>query len=371
MKITDVTYIPLSFIPPRPPRDGLSGIAARDVFLVQIHTDQGITGTGECFALGTLKSLAAIVDEILKPVLIGQDPGLIEYLWEKMYRHTFRVGRRGIVMAAISGIDTALWDILGQTANMPLYRLLGGARETVRAYASAGYYLEGKELGELQEEMAGYASRGFKAVKMKIGGAETLKADLERVQCAREALGPDIELAVDANNAWDYNTALKMARMLEPLNILWFEEPLSSDDIDSSVALAQATDIPIAGYETEYTRFGLKDMITRRAVDIVQTDVIWNGGITECRKIATLASTWGMPCIPHFSASAVSLAANLHFGCSIPNATYFELTLDENPLRDELLISTIKDESGILTPPQASGLGIELNWETVKKYRVD
>jgi L-alanine-DL-glutamate epimerase-like enolase superfamily enzyme len=369
MKITDVTFIPLSFLPPRPPRDGLSGIAARDVFLVQIHTDVGITGTGECFALGTLRTLASIVDEILKPVLIGQDPTLIESLWEKMYRHSFRVGRRGIVLAAISGIDIALWDILGQAAKLPLYRLLGGAHERILAYASGGYYLEGKDLDELQQEMAGYAEQGFKAVKMKIGGSETLQNEVERVRYAREALGANIELAVDANNAWDFNTALRMARLLEPFNILWFEEPLSSDDIESSVALAAATDIPIAGYETEYTRFGLRDMITRRAVDIVQTDVIWSGGMTECRKIATLASTWGMPCIPHFSASAISLAANLHFGCSIPNATYFELTQDENPLRDELLNNPIVGKNGWLTPPEAPGLGIDINWSVIEKYR--
>lgn len=372
MKITDISYIPLSFMPKRPPRDGLLAVPyPRDVFLVQVHTDAGITGTGECFALGTLRTLAALIDEILKPVLIGEDPSLIEYLWERMYRHSFRAGRRGIVISAISGIDTALWDILGQSANLPLFRLLGGSCERVAAYASGGYYLQDKGLDELQQEMAGYAGRGFKAAKMKIGGSETLEEDLERVRAAKEALGPGVALAVDANNAWDYNNALRMARMMEPFHILWFEEPLSSDDMDSSAALAAATDIPIAGYETEYTRYGMRDAITRRAVDIVQTDVIWSGGITECRKIATLASSWGMPCIPHFSASAISLAANLHFACSIPNANYFEFTQDENPLRDELILHPITDQQGWLSPPDGPGLGIALNWSTIEKYRVD
>lgn len=370
MKITEIEPIMLSYLPKRPPRDGLSGIAKRDVFLVKVYTDEGISGIGEGFALGSLESTAMIVKEILKPLLIGEDPTHIEGLWQKMYRRSFRVGRRGIVLAAISAIDIALWDILGKKANLPVYQLIGAARSQLQAYASAGYYLEGKGIEELASEMEGYKQQGFQAVKMKVGG-ESLDTDIERVRTAREALGPGIKLAVDANNAWDYPTALKFARAIEPYDIFFFEEPLSSDDLYGSVKLARDTDIPIAGYETEYTRYGLREFIVKDAVDIVQTDAIWTGGISEARKIGILASTFGKACIPHFSASAVSLAANLHFGASLANVHWFELTMDDNPLRTDLAKTAIEVENGCLHLSDRPGLGIELNEELIAEYRVD
>jgi D-arabinonate dehydratase len=196
--------------------------------------------------------------------------------------------------------------------------------------------------------------------------------DVERVRTAREVLGPDIKLAVDANNAWEYTTAFRFAQAIEPCNIFFFEEPLSSDDIQGSIKLARDTTIPIAGYETEYTRFGLRDFIVNDGVDIVQTDVIWSGGISEARKIGVLASTFGKECIPHFSAGIVSLAANLHFAASLSNVKWMELTLDDNPLRSELSSnSSIKIESGKLTLADTPGLGIELNEEIIRRYKID
>lgn len=370
MIITQVEPIMLAYLPKNPPRDGLSGITTRDVLLVQIHTDEGMIGIGEGFALGSLKSTATIVEEILSPLLLGADPTDIEGLWQKMYRTSFRVGRRGIVLAAISAIDIALWDLLGKKANLPVYKLLGGVKNSIQAYASAGYYQEGKGLKELASEMRGYKDQGFKAVKMKVGG-DTLESDIERVRTAREALGSQIKLAVDANNAWDYTTSLRFARAVEKYDIFFFEEPLSSDDLQGSIKLARDTDIPIAGYETEYTRFGLRDMIVQDAIDIVQTDVIWSGGISEARKIGILASTFGKECIPHFSAGVVSLAANLHFGASLTNVHWFELTMDDNPLRTELATSTFDVQEGIIHLNQQPGLGIKLNEEILNQYKVD
>lgn len=369
MKITDVKPIKLKFFPKRPPRDGLAGIPSRDVFLVEVYTDEGITGIGESFALGSLESLEAIVEETLKPLVLNEDPLLIEKLWNKMYKQTFRYGRRGIVLAAISAIDIALWDIMGKVAQKPVYKLLGAAHNKLKAYASGGYYMDGKGLEELADEVRQYKGMGFSAVKIKVGGA-SLEEDIERVETARKALGPNIKLAIDANNAWDFNTALKMARVCEKLDIFFFEEPISSDDIHDSIRLADATDVPIAGYETELTRFGIKEFITRNAVDIVQADAIWTGGISEARKVGILAGTWGKPIIPHFSASAVSLAANLHFGASLANVEYFEYTLDENPLRDELSLIKIQVKDGYIYLPDKPGIGVELNQDIVKKYSV-
>jgi D-arabinonate dehydratase len=368
MKIVKIEPILLSYTPKRPPRDGLSGISSRDVFLVRIETDEGLTGIGEGFALGSLKSTAMILEEIIQPLLLGADPTDIEGLWQRMYRTTMRVGRRGIVLAAISAVDIALWDLLGKKAGLPVYKLMGGVKDSVLAYASAGYYQEGKGLDELGEEMSGYRSQGFKAVKMKVGG-DTFATDVERVKTARDALGPDIKLAVDSNNAWDYTTALRFAKAIEPYDIFFFEEPLSADDIQNSAKLARDTSIPIAGYETEYTRYGLRDLIVNDAIDIVQTDAIWSGGLSETRKIGILASTFGKECIPHFSAGAYSLAANLHLAGSLANINWFELTLDDNPLRSELS-EPVRVENGKVYIPQGPGLGIELNEKIVEKYKI-
>lgn len=369
MKITGVTPIKLQFWPRNPPRDGLAAIPTRDVFLVQIDTDEGVSGIGEGFALGSLESLAVLTEETLKPILLGQEPTMIEALWNRMYLHTARYGRRGIMMAAISAVDIALWDILGKIANMPLYKLLGGAKTALTPYASAGYYMDGKGIPELQAECADYVSMGFKAVKIKVGGAP-VEEDIARVHAVRQAIGPDIALGIDANNAWSYPTALKMARACEKENVLFFEEPMSTDFPEDCIRLAQNTDVSIAGYETLLTRYGMKDFIVRSAVDIVQVDAIWTGGITEARRVGMLAGTWGKSVIPHFSASMVSLAANLSFGQALYNTEYMEYTLDENPLRTELCTESIVMNDGQVKVFDKPGLGVELNWDTVNRYRV-
>lgn len=368
MLIRDVECIKLSYVPKFRPIDGLATINARDVFLVKIVTDEGLYGIGESFALGSLNSLESVVNETLKPVVVGEDPRDIGRLWAKMYRSTFRYGRRGLVIAAISGIDIALWDLLGKICGQPVYKLCGGCRDHIHAYASGGYYLEGRGNDALIEEAQRYVDQGFTFMKMKVAGA-TLDIDLERIRLVKSVIGDRVKLGVDANAAWDFDTALKMGRKFEEMDIAFFEEPVSSDHLDDSVRLAQALDIPIAGYETELTRFGMKEFITRHAVDIVQTDAIWGGGISEALKVATLASAWNKSVIPHFSASAVSLAANLHFGAAISNCDVIELTQDENPLRDDLLVDPIRVRQGVVYLPSKPGLGLELNEETVSRFR--
>jgi L-alanine-DL-glutamate epimerase-like enolase superfamily enzyme len=369
MKIKDIECLMLSYFPEVKPIDGLSGITSRDVFLVRVYTDDGCIGLGEGFALGSLRSLAAIVDETLKPLLIGQDPCNIERLWHLMYRSTFRYGRRGLVMPAISAIDIALWDILGKVANLPTYKLAGGCRDSIPAYASGGYYLEGKGMDALVGEAGRYVEQGFKFMKMKVG-CMSVEDDMQRIREVQKTLGKGVQLGVDANNAYDFNQALAIGRHLDECGIAFFEEPISSDFIDASVRLADQLDVPVAGYETELTAFGMKDFITRRAIDVAQTDAIWGGGITECLKIAHLARSWGMKVIPHFSAAVVSLAANMHWGAMVSNCDWFELTQDPNPLRDELARNPIRVEKGAVILPEGPGLGIELNETVVKKYQI-
>lgn len=369
VKVTGIESIKLRFTPKTGLADGLAPIDSREVFLVKVQTDEGVTGIGEGFALGCLDSLEVMLRETVTPLVIGENPLLKERIWEKIYRNTYRYGRRGLLASVLSAVDIALWDITGKVANLPVYKLLGGAKTTVPAYASGGYYAQGKTVEDLMAEAAGYQKMGFGTMKMKIGAA-SMALDCERVRAVRKAVGDEMNIAVDANNAYDFNEALKISRLLEPLNICFFEEPLSGDNIEDSIRLAERTDIPIAGYETELTRFGMRDFITRRAVDIVQTDAIWAGGITETRNIAVLASAWKMNCIPHFSAGAVSLAANLHLAAAMPNIPLIELTLDENPLRDKLGCSPIVIDQGNLVLPEGPGLGIEINEAVIHEFRV-
>ena len=369
MKIKDVECIMLSYVPESMPVDGLSDIASRDVFLVKVFTDDGCVGIGEGFALGSLRSLNAIVDETIRPLIIGQDPRDIQRLWHRMYRATFRYGRRGLVLPAISAIDMALWDILGKATNLPIYKLAGGCRDRISAYASGGYYIKGKGIDGLVAEAEKYASQGFRRMKMKIG-LMSIEQDAERIAAVSQAVAGKMDVAVDANTAYDFNQALVMGRKLDDMGIAFFEEPISSDHIDANVRLADQLDVPIAGYETEVSAYGMKEFIVRRGVDIAQVDAIWSGGISECLKVAALADCWGMKIIPHFSASVVSYASNIQWAAMVQNCEWFELTQDPNPLRDELAIDPIVVEKGEVILPQKPGLGIELNEKVLEKYRI-
>jgi L-alanine-DL-glutamate epimerase-like enolase superfamily enzyme len=369
MKITDVKTIKLQFRPSRNPRDGLANIPTRDVLLVQVDTDEGITGIGEGFALGALGPVASVVDEVLRPLLLGRDPSMIEQLWDDMYRFTFRYGQRGMAVCAISAVDIALWDIYGKYLNQPIYKLLGGAKTSVLPYASAGYYLPGKGLEELADEARDYKSRGFTVMKMKIAGAP-FQEDIKRIEAVKKASGDTMELAVDANSVYDFPAALAMGRFCESLGLYFFEEPLSCDYPEDSIRLAEALDIPIAGYETAVTRYGQKEFIYRHGVDIVQVDTIWTGGISECKRISAIASAWNKSLIPHFSSSMIAFAANLHLALSNTNTPIVEYTLDENPLRDHLCVDPIVMKDGFLHAPDKPGLGVTLDPDTVKKYRI-
>ena len=307
-------------------------------------------------------------------MLIGEDPLLIEGLWQKMFARTRQFGRRGVVMNAISGIDIALWDIAGKVARLPLYRLLGGCRDRVEAYASGGFYQEGKSVDDLAGEAEGYRARGFKGMKMKIGRNPSTQThlrhlaehaelcevepeeDIARVAAVRRALGPQAKLMVDVNCAWSPSFAIEMGRALEPYKLYWIEEPVATDDIDGSARVADALATPIAGYETEIGLYGFRELITRRAVDIVQPDIAWAGGFSECRRIAALAQAHHLMVAPHAFAGAVLLAASLHFIASIPNGLVLEFDQNPNGLRDELLKEPIRIESdGMITIAGAAG----------------
>ena len=386
MKIAAIRTIPLA-CDCNPPYASAAGVQSRrGALLVEIGTDDGVVGLGEAGPGGG--ATAAVIDKQLAPLLLGEDPLLIEYLWQKMWARTRQHGRRGVVMHAISGVDIALWDIAGKVARLPVYRLLGACRDRVEAYASGGFYQEGKSAADLAGEAEGYRARGFTGMKMKVGRNPSTQThlrewlgnknfcevdpaeDVARVAAVREALGPHGKLMVDANCAWSPAMAIEIGRELERYHLYWIEEPVATDDIDGSAKVAAALATPIAGYETELGLYGFRALIDRGAVDIVQPDIAWSGGFSECRRIAAYAQAHNLMVAPHAFAGAVTLVASLHFAAAIPNALMLEWDQNPNGLRDELLKEPLRLEAdGTVKVPERPGLGIELDRAAIERFR--
>ena len=349
----------------------------RGTCLVEIETADGIVGWGECY--GPSAVAKTFIDTQMAARVIGRDPFDVEVVWEDLYNRIKDYGPKGMSIAAISGIDIALWDIIGKSVGKPVHKLIGGAfRTEVDAYATGMYFIDMDNLvGEAVEEAEGYAKAGFKAMKMKIG-LGSIRRDIERVAAVRKAIGPDVKLMVDANHSLTVPTAIRMGRALEELDIDWFEEPISPEDIDGYVAVSAALDIAVAGGENEFTRWGFKDAIARKAMDIVQPDVCAAGGISECKKIAAMATAHGVECVPHAWGSAIGLAATIHFLASIPDqppclfpvSPMLEFEQEENPFRDHLALEPIVQRDGTVKVPNGPGLGIEIDRAVIEKYRV-
>ena len=390
MKITSVTTIKLRYTMDVAMADAIHYMPERPLLIVQVHTDTGLTGMGEAASYGgDLESIEAMVTGELQRAILGEDPFEVERLWQRMAMRSHQRGTRGALMMAISGIDVALWDIIGQATKTPLHRLLGGYRDTLTAYASAGFYSRDKDAAVLATESASYVDRGFEWLKIKIGrnpevmlnplhnmiepgyATATLEEDVERVRAVRAAVGPKARIAIDVNNAWTPPVALEFMRQVEPLGIAWLEEPVATEDRRGSAEVARALDTPVSGYETETGLAGFRDLILGQAVDIVQPDVIWTGGITPCRKIAAFAEAFSLPVVPHVFSSGLSTIANMHFIASIPNGGLLECDQNPNPLRSELFEEPIEvGPDGTVKLPEAPGLGVHLNQSTIERYRV-
>ena len=392
MIITDVSAMILRYLYDEAIADAQNYFSTRSAVIVTVKTDEGLEGIGEAaFFGGPPESTKFIVEHELAPIVIGEDATNIERVWKKMFDRTRQHGRGGIIISAISGIDVALWDLLGKKAGLPVYKLLGGYADKLLPYASSGFFSKSKDTKKLSEEVGGYFEQGFRYAKIKVGRNPevfmsplpnmqaanecnySLEEDLERVEaCCKLADKYKAKLMVDANNTWNTYTAIQMGRAFQKMGVFWLEEPLHLDNIDGSAELAAALDMPIAGYESEVGLFNFREYIRRRAIDIVQPDVIWSGGITECVKIANYALAHNLPCLPHVFSSAVSLVANMHFLASLNNGGILELDCNVYPLRDELLEEPVViGEDGYVHMPQKPGLGIALREDIVKKYRMD
>ena len=389
MKITNVETVGLAYPTKKPFYNALGRSAQRACLLVRIYTDEGIVGVGEAAPYGgPLISTETVIRRELAPKLIGLDPMDVEYIWHRLFFEGYQHSRNGIFVCALSGVDMALWDIMGKALKQPIYKLLGGYRSRVKVYASGGFYGQGKSREELAAELKSYVQQGFDAVKMKVGrtftpltprelsdGAEecalTFAEDLERVRVAREAVGDRIALMVDANAAWTYPDALQAGRVFDELNVYLFEEPLRTDDYEGSAQLASHLRTRVAGYETECLLTNFTRLIEGRCVDLVQPDISWAGGFTECRKIAAVAEAHCMEVAPHAFSSGILLAASLQFSAGLSNGAMVEFDMTENGLRTGLLKEPFIPKEGYIELDEKKyGLGIELNENVIEQYRV-
>lgn len=371
MKITDVQSAVVSIPLQTPTAFATTLVTAREYVVAWVETDEGIRGLG--FTVGGRyanegRLIHSAIQHNLKHLIMGESAYAVERLWERMFQTTILMGRRGVVMRAISALDIAMWDIIAKAAGRPLYQLLGGYRDVVPAYASGGYYREGKGLEGLAAEMQRYLEMGFSSVKMKIG-RRTPREDAERVRVAREVLGPDVRLAVDANNAWsDAASAIRAVRMLEEYDPWWLEEPVMPDNIPASAQVAAALDVPVATGEIEATRWGFRDLLERRAADILQPDATVAGGVTEWIKIAHMAACWDVPVAPHWMANL-----HVHLLAAVPNGLTVEFfVLEEDVFNFERVVrERLRPENGVIPVPQWPGHGVELDDEAVARYRIE
>src|SRR4051795_9231050 len=346
----------------------------RTASLVEIETDTGLTGWGECY--GPARITSAVV-EAVAPWLIGEDPLRTDALWQMIYARLRDHGQKGVVVQGLSGIDIALWDLKGRHFGVPVHRLMGGPLRTeVRAYATGLYRRRtGDPVQYLAEEAAGYAQEGFGAVKLKVGFG--VEEDARVTRAVRAAVGPDVGLMVDANHAYDEVAAIRLGRRIKELDIGWVEEPVPPEDLAGYREVKAALAIPVAGGECEFTRFGFRELLTSRAVDIVQPDTCAAGGLSECKKIADMAAAFGVRYNPHVWGTGVALAAALQLLAVLPSHTpgslapvepMLEFDRGEHPLRQALLRRPIEHAGGVVMVPEGPGLGIEVDRDALARF---
>lgn len=393
MKIVDVKAYPLAA-----PRPGvspgkpdhylpywkeLSAAGVRSNYyscIVEIKTDEDVIGYGESLVREVPEAHALIVEKLFKKILLGQDPTPVEDLWEIMFASLETRGHfAGYFVEALSGVDIALWDIVGKLRNAPVYKLLGGpTSDKIKAYASSVYwhYLAKNAPADVAKEVRKLVEAGHDQIKIKIGMSKMGAAkdtDIEVIKAVRGEVGSDVDIMVDANSAYSLDEAIDLGRSLERYEVLWFEEPLPPYDWEGYVKLAKTLDIQVAGGESLFSRYTYRDFITKGGLDIVQPDVSRCGGITEFMKIAELCKTSGAKLAPHVGLSGLGTrAAALHVSAALPRdmfVSYEYMYKQDNPLVNELSAEPIeKFSEGYLRLPRDPGLGIKLNTKALKKF---
>ncbi|BCL72596.1 mandelate racemase/muconate lactonizing-like protein [Vibrio nigripulchritudo ATCC 27043] len=358
----------------------------RTAHIIEIKTDNGLVGYGEAFGGGGV-ALAnqTIVEKVIAPMIIGMNPLDNEVIWHKVYNLLRDHGQKGMPLQSLSGVDIALWDIKGKFYQQPIYQLLGGAfRETIPVY---GYGMMLQRVPDLKErfakESADIASKGFKSMKMKIGLG--VSQDVELVEAVRDSVGDDIEIMVDANHAYTTREALPLGRELERLGVSWFEEPVAPEDKQGYRDLCTHLDMCIAGGEAEFSRWGFRDLVEHKCVDLLQPETCALGGITEYQKVLSMAHSHFVPVVNHVWGSAIAVATNIHLLASMPHLPggahpvqpMLEYDTTPNLFRENLLVESldvqnqVAQNGGFITLPTGHGLGVEPDMSFVQQYQVN
>jgi D-galactarolactone cycloisomerase len=366
MEITDIKTIRLrAQIPTEAQVFSRSGVRNfRSATLIQVETDGGITGLGSCSGNGEL--IEVIVGKVLRPLLLGMDPTQIDEIWDRAYVRGGHkeFGTRGIGVVALSGIDIALWDILGKVRGVPVYQLLGGkSRDQVPVYATALYP---EEPSRVVERARTFAEQGFHGVKIKVGF--DLDQDTRIVRAVREELGKDFIVMTDANQGYTVDVALEAAAAFADCGAFWLEEPLFAEDVEGHAQLRKKNKVPIAVGENLNTFYAFENFVMRNAVDVLQPDVARAGGISEINRIADFAAEHKVGLSFHTWGDAVALAASLHLSAALRECGMMELDYTYNPLREELLKEPLEMRKGFMAPPDKAGLGVELDGRALETF---
>lgn len=350
----------------------------RQTALCVVSTDDGIQGLGEAFYYATpAKIVAHLISDGYAPLLMGRDPFDNAVIWDFLYNWTRDQGMKGLPISALSAIDIALWDIKGKALGLPVHKLLGGAyRNKAHVYATGLYQPQDVPSIEdaLIKEALGYKGDGFFGMKLKVGYG--IERDMRYVKAVREAIGDDMVLMVDANHAYNAAEAIRLSKEMEKYDVYWLEEPVPPEDIQGYVEVKQKSNILIAGGEDEFTRYGFRELIARRAVDILQPDLCAAGGFTEMMNIVAMASAWNVPLTPHVWGTNIGLAASLQLFAVLPHFPerrypadpFFEYDRSPHPLRDGVTEERFEMSDGYLDIPQRPGLGVSLDMDFVRKH---
>jgi D-galactarolactone cycloisomerase len=364
MKIDRVECINLKFdYPNRHGFESAGGVAtSRVTSLILVHTDRGPTGIGSAYSH---PALVKIVVDQLSSLLAGRDPSDVEAIWDLMYGWTRWFGRKGAAMTALGGIDVALWDLRGKTLGKPIWRLLGGEQASCPAYASA---LLWNTFDGLAAEAERHIARGFRRMKMRLGRSE--EYDIGAVQTVRRTIGQKHDLMCDASMRYHLALAQRIGRALADQKVFWFEEPFPPEDLDSYAALRSTVSAPIAAGENEFGVQGFRELIERRAVDVLQADASRCGGITELRRIADMAWKANLKLAPHTWSDAVAIMANAQVVAAAPHGLTVEVDQTGNLFVEELLVEPLTIADGCLQLSERPGLGVELDWNAVERLRM-